>query len=130
MSAEDNAYLAGILDGEGSLSAGYNGDLPQVFVAVGMSDPTIPTWIAQTYGGKVYRCQNTGRGSWNWQVNGLDCRPVIEAAFPHLKLKRRSAELVLAFVDTIRPREDRSVLSQHELIVKVTIAEELRSLTL
>jgi hypothetical protein len=66
---------------------------------------------------------------YNWQINGADCRAILEAALPYLVTKRRQAELGLALIDTLRPRTDRSRLTESELLIKQTIAEELRSMS-
>lgn len=133
MEETEKAYWAGIIDGEGSISCGYqNSGIPQLFVAVGMRDELIPRMLYERFEGSIYEVVNkrsrTGL-SWQWQVNGASCEKVLEIIQPYIKLKKMEVTLAIAFVATVRPSSNRKTLTDSELLVKIRIADQLRQIT-
>lgn len=102
------AYMAGILDGEGSLSIGNysgnrkNGDKHfQVNIAICSTDEVLITWLVETFGG--YKGQYTpkqmsknGRKQvFRWQCSSDRLTHICEICLPYLVIKKRQAEILL-----------------------------------
>jgi hypothetical protein len=102
------AYLAGLLDGEGCITACKRGrtlktGTPQyeVVVSIGMVDQTAILWALQTTGLGSIRSFDNGRYNKNWsvchqwQVYSRDAAALLERVLPYLQIKRRQAELLI-----------------------------------
>lgn len=126
------AYLAGVIDGEGSISCGISNQcLPQLFVSVGMLHEALPKILHEAFGGTLSRVTNhtTSTGTnWQWQVNGGSCKGVLEAIKPYAVEKRAQVLLALEFITTIKPRSQRQQkLTAREFVYKHRLAELLRN---
>ncbi len=101
----DLAYMAGIFDGEGSLSitkskrlkcwnASYN-----VRASVQMCNAYIPNLFRMAFGGAIcYQPPNgTHRATWRWHLETRNIIAFLEALLPYLHLKRDEAELAIQF---------------------------------
>jgi hypothetical protein len=92
-----DAYVAGILDGEGSISVQKRGE---VRLDVGMAEKAIPllNWLYQIYGGSV---RPTGKETDKWQARycwTLTTDPAIcllRRVVSHMTIKREIAEAIL-----------------------------------
>lgn len=102
-------YIAGFFDGEGSVSIAFR--QPQggwrvspsyvLQVAIAQIDPRPLIAIQERYGGRIYH-SGVGRRTWAWNVSARKARPFLEAVLPYLIVKRRDAEIGLAFLDISR----------------------------
>ena len=101
----DRAYLAGLIDGEGSIYVGAFGPERKrscyPAVAIGMTDKAIIEWVAGHFAVKVsYVCK---RKNPKWldqyfvRLSGKRAQILCRVLLPYLKVKRRQAELVLTF---------------------------------
>lgn len=91
---EDAAWLAGVVDSDGSISAYYRTDRssPQhgVFLEVGQKDRQVVDRAALVTGlGTVKR--DEGRGMWRWRLSDRSAGWVLERIWPWLFIKRRQA---------------------------------------
>lgn len=102
----DAPYLAGFIDGEGTITANFRmsarsrREAVHYRVMISNSDLTIMEWIQARWGGKLER-YGKPRSPKHKQMHyiywgGPDCIPVIQAVYPYLIIKRRQAQLVLA----------------------------------
>lgn len=96
----DCAYLAGIIDGEGSIGAHFHKSsgawMTQLVVT--NTNHALMDWLAERWLGNVIRCRpGTGgtKPTYFWQVTNRRVVPVLEDALPYLVLKREHAELAL-----------------------------------
>ncbi len=106
---EDAAWLAGVIDSDGSISVHINqqaeGRAPSFvsWVRVAQMRPEVVTRIAELVGtGKVM--QDT-RGVWNWTAAAQQARWVLERIHPWLLIKKRQA---WAAIEVARHVEDRN----------------------
>jgi hypothetical protein len=113
------SYLAGIIDGEGTIRIGFSnkdsrGNPTKLYyaaVSVGMTDYRIIKLLADTFGSKVREERVPGRKlMYRWGTSGNKAVPkILEKVMPYLIVKRRQAELVMEFCktfkDEIPPRE-------------------------
>lgn len=129
----EKAYIAGIIDGEGSISCSYgNNGLPQLFVAVGMGKPILPLWLKEKIGTGTYsQCVSKYSHDgfmYQWNLAGATAKPLLEAIQPFIVLKREEVRIALLFIDTLKSRSQRQQkMSEEDLLEKFRLAELLRS---
>lgn len=97
--SEELAYLAGIIDGEGSIEARIGSRRPSdlsIRLVVGNVHRGLIEYLLATWGGTM-RTQVHGRYRpiYTWNLSLRAARPVMEAVLPYLIVKRRQVELVL-----------------------------------
>lgn len=104
---QDWAYAAGILDGEGSIILRHeSSNAIGLQIRVGMRGVPVITWLQQTFGGAIYiHAAKTGMHSWNPAPD--DRKWFLDGVIEFLQLKSRQAEIALAFLETLTPKEKR-----------------------
>ena len=93
-------YLAGIIDGEGSIELRLNRGISlNLVLHVFNSDKPLMEWIQLYFGGKVYdihRRARLERPQWqpvyNWNLTSTAARDLLEALAPFMVIKRAQAE--------------------------------------
>jgi len=138
--AQDLAYAAGIIDGEGyigiSTTPGKRSTGFKAMVAVGMCDPEVVVWLAETFGGSVYCYAPRGtakRGTHRWQVTGETAAVFCRLVRPYLRLKHRQAELLVRYredqrLDHTRRGGPGGQTPADEVVVKHRYAGDIRAL--
>jgi hypothetical protein len=123
----ERAYLAGIIDGEGTITpvvAGKRYEYPDVRIAVYGTDQRLLDWIKFRFGGRTSAFQRkecpTHKAMLTWVVTTHRCRAIIEAVLPYLVIKRRQAELLIEF-DSLRGRpgvrlDEKTIQRRQEII--------------
>ncbi len=100
LSEREQGYIAGLIDGEGSIQLEpSNGDSGTYRATIMVSNCHLPvlTWLAARLGGKVVplRAVERKRQAWEWQLHG---NPAVIALArdlaPYLIIKREQAEVV------------------------------------
>lgn len=111
LTPEVAGYTAGILDGEGTVTLNLR-KAPRstdALVVVGNTDERMLLWLQSHLGGVVslaHRADAHCRTTWTWRLYSINARRLLRAILPLLVVKRRHAELVLAFHDAAeRQRE-------------------------
>jgi hypothetical protein len=104
------AYLAGIIDGEGTITITSHTNRDRVYlpkITINMCDPQAMELLADRYGGKVYakpsRFENS-RDQFIWAVTGSHSLNIIEDLKEFLLIKKPQAEVVLSADWTIHNR--------------------------
>lgn len=87
------AYLAGLIDGEGTIYLRRQKTGLRTGVRVCNCDSKITSWIAENFGGEVYYSQTpTGNPFYIWSIGSIpDCCSLLEAVDPFLVAKRDKA---------------------------------------
>jgi hypothetical protein len=83
------AYLAGIIDGEGSVGT-FGKKKPIFTIEVKMTAEPIIDLLLNTFGGtKVFRPREKAhyKDQWRWRVKGKRAETVYQTLFPFLRLK-------------------------------------------
>ena len=107
------AYLAGIMDGDGSFSIGRlsNGTAHDLYFPIMQCSKWLPQFIdmlKEEFGGNIQKIQSNhickdGRKEhpkYHWRLrSGVNCRPSLIRLIPYLQIKRERAELLLNFID-------------------------------
>ena len=109
MTREDAAWLAGVIDSDGSVSVHVNkqpeGRAPSfvAWVRIGQKRPEVVKRAAEITGtGQVYE---DSRGVWNWSASAQQARWVLARIYPWLLIKKRQAA---AAIEVARHVEDRN----------------------
>lgn len=105
------AYVAGLLDGEGSIvigvskpSASRGNIAPSHWLQVGITntDRGLIDWLLLTFGGHVSDNSHSPsrkkqRPCWAWRIMGNQAKTFLETLHPYLRIKREQAEIAIAF---------------------------------
>ena len=108
------AYLAGLIDGEGSFYVCYDrrNDVYSLEVAIANTARSMIEWLLEHFGG-TEKLSGTPKhegcpSQWAWVVRGRRAAPIIAGILPYLVVKVGQARLAEAFLATydvpIRPR--------------------------
>lgn len=106
---EDLAYLAGIIDGEGTIGIYYhkgrNSYRVKIYV-VNTYKPLID-WLGSVFGGFVYKRNHTKwKTRYEWHL-GENAMELLKSLIPYLKIKKDQAILALGFRENFKRKEDR-----------------------
>ena len=124
------AYLAGLIDGEGTISIYLNHRgyyITQTSITQ-VNEPLI-RWLQETFGGNVHNVKNNNPNKhqerWKWQITSTLMREHLPRTLPYLRLKRRHAEIAIEFLSGRRrggnPITDADLLTQEELYEEIRI---------
>lgn len=113
LSEPERAYLAGIIDGEGTIFFGFqkphrpSGQLTGhwcVRVSVVNTDARLIEWLVtrfpHSHVGFLKKQSDRHRDVYRWTTSNLKAVPVIDAAFPYLVLKQAQATLARRMMET------------------------------
>lgn len=102
-----NAYMAGIIDGEGHFHMYYHPPIRRYYFTVGVANTNrdLLDWLVDNFSGKVYRHKpkshkDEWKDCWEWRLNQTDILSALPAILPFLKIKKRQAELAIEFRKT------------------------------
>lgn len=133
MTETEKAYIAGIIDGEGSIciSQGRQQSTPSLIITVAMTPPIVPTLLHKHFAGtliKVRQKRSTLGYIWRWMVTGHKCKQVLEAIQPYVLLKERQILVALAFNKTLKPKDRGIALTTREILVKERLQTMMQDL--
>lgn len=132
--ATDCAYLAGIIDGEGCVSAyrknnGKNGYRHGyvLHIRVSMADKATLQWAQRTFGGYFWPGRKPRKPNhspmWTWTATAAHCIEVLKAVYPYLKTKKRQAALLFKFrkvmQQTFRSKDEHRLFLRDEVIRQI-----------
>jgi hypothetical protein len=113
------AMLAAYIDGEGHIGilkrhrkqGRWDWQAFDIHVDVCNTDPRLPKWIADTFGGRfaiVYRTSpRAKRILYSWSVWGLRCRQILEGILSYSIIKQEQIKIGLAYLDTVKHGRDK-----------------------
>ena len=107
LSPEVLAYMAGIIDGEGSIALVRhpgNRIFRMEFVIVQSQSPKLPKWIQSHFGGRIDRIDNKHNHIWRWAAHPDVQANTLRHCLPYLVLKKRQAILLLYYYERCRQR--------------------------
>lgn len=115
MEVHEKAYLAGIIDGEGSISISRSGKnrgcnasrLMLVLTITSTSKNLLEYCKAVTEGGQITmkrKVTSNHRACYEWRIRNHNAGRILFLIIPYLLLKKDQALLAIKFVETIRPR--------------------------
>lgn len=107
------AYMAGIVDGEGSLCIGTyaktKSGKPMWAVTLGIcsTDEPLIDWLVDNFGGAKLQytsrqlAKNARKRVYRWQCTGDRLRHICELILPYSTIKRRQIEIMIEMLDTL-----------------------------
>lgn len=105
------AYLAGIVDGEGYLTVHRHKNCSySTTLGVTNTDVRMIHWLHQHFGGSSGptsrrkenpRFKPNWKPSWAWRATSSDLDLILRSLIPYLVVKKRQAELVIAYRATV-----------------------------
>ena len=103
-SDEDWAYLAGLIDGEGSVGIYYNkwSDGHFMQVQIGNMDKTLIDWIHLKFKGRRYLNRKTKFHLVKW--HGRHAKEILDNVNPYLISKAGEAKVALMFAETLQTK--------------------------
>jgi hypothetical protein len=136
------AYLAGVLDSDGSIGVYRNtyamrvrGDASQPIyqarIHVKQVESGAVGLFKETFGGHLFLEKPNalrGRPLWSWSVHSAACKAVLETALPHLRIKRAQAEnaLVVCRLNRVQRRfEVPGIIPGEPMVTMAEAAERL-----
>ena len=105
------SYLAGLLDGEGSLEIQKRkkpeckiGIMYQARIRIALTDKDLIYWLKDSFGGWVSNRIGKGKckDSYTWCLNYGSNKKFLEKVLPYLKLKKERGEVLREFLNTFR----------------------------
>jgi hypothetical protein len=141
MNKTDLAYLAGVMDSDGSISIGVNksegtnGSAPRFFelIAIRQCDPQAVHLAQELFGGNITIGKSRGqfrRASYDWYARNQRACTVVATLRPFLRIKARQADIVLnmrAIKD--RGRQANTDLRNGRRFLKASVIDEYLGLT-
>ena len=105
MKKTDLAYVAGIMDGEGSIGIARHksksckrGYTLELCVQITSSDEWLCAWLKFAFGGCLSHSINSaGNPMWHWVMGARKASEFLKLILPYLKLKKPEAELAIKF---------------------------------
>ena len=114
MTKTEKAYLAGIIDGEGTvtLTRCHKNRTPSPQVSVSNNDLELLEYIRDiTNCGQIHAKKKTKphhQQSWHWQTHSVsDSLRILKEIHPFLRVKRKQAYLILKHYKEVTPRNGR-----------------------
>lgn len=136
--ANDVAYLAGMIDGDGTLTVQHSGTAVGIIVVLGNSSTKLVNWVRDRFGGGL--SIHKPRSEWHRPVMqvtwcGKAALRLVNGLQPCLTEKRRHAQILIALselkrtYDPIGPRGSRIPTIRPDILAKrEVLIQELRQL--
>lgn len=137
LTTEDAAYIAGIIDGEGTISLDLSfpkrgGYQFHARLCVTNSSQLLLDYLTEKLGGAIYR----KKGEWEtkpcyrWHICSKDeVSSLLKIVLPFLVVKKRHAEIVVDFIDNFIPLQSKSdEVKEKEIERRLNLVTEIQSL--
>ncbi len=112
MNKTDLAYIAGIVDGEGTIRAAprrTEGNGCRMEVSVTSTTEWLCRWLKFNFGGCLVKRKNYNplrhKQSWDWILGANKAKEFLYLIYPYLRIKKAQAELVIALQERIDKRK-------------------------
>lgn len=137
LSDTDAAYIAGMIDADGMVTAVVANGPPRAMVVVTNGNFGLVRWLTETIGaGTSYRTKSAPRrpdqdeSNWNpvhrYQITGRKAQSLLERCRPYMKVKARQADLAMRL--PMRGRDFRSTPSAEQATDAAELLREIRAL--
>lgn len=138
-----DAYLAGLLDGEGGVAIIYRSrrsdrrDEMQCYIHVAftMTDRAPMDALSERFGGAVYHYKQPNpkwKDWYRWQRSGRNAEAVLRAAQPYALVKRKHIEIALKHQELLvqggRATPERRAQIEESMRKRLALRDELREL--
>jgi len=102
----DWARLAAFIDGEGTIVIkSYKVKYTQLFIRIANTDPRLPIWCKDVFGGQLYASDSNairknGRRVYTWVLQSKKAELILRGCLPYFLLKKEQAEIALVYRKT------------------------------
>ena len=105
------SYLAGLIDGEGSLEIRKrkkpeckNGIMYVARIRITLTDKTLIYWLKDSFGGWISERigKENHKDSYEWCLNYGSNKKFLDKVFPYLKVKKKHGEILKKFLNTFK----------------------------
>lgn len=134
----DRAYIAGLIDGEGSIHMTRKEKYGTfyAFVTVGMSDKAVIEWLANKFGNKMIESLYPIKGSFKKKpkpiyrisLQGRRARCLCEVLLPYFKVKKKQAEVLMEYPCDARIAPGKKINGSKINDVRIELKERLTAL--
>ena len=127
---EDLAYLAGIIDGDGSICIIYNKKKDNYYakVAVGMTDKAPIDLLCAIFPSHMWADKlKSGKTIWKWHTVYSNVVPFLRAIYEFLRVKKEQADIIFEFF-SVECKHRRQGLPEEEKKRRKQLCEKLRQL--
>src|SRR5690242_18139412 len=129
----DKAYLAGIIDGEGSITIlhrnSHKGNpVPRTMrLQVYNTNKEIIDWLLSKFGGMSYK-SNRGKNKpvMEWYVSANNASDILKLALNYLIIKKNQAVLAIEFQEKFKPHHGLDRVPPNEVIERINMDTKLR----
>lgn len=140
ISETDKAYIAGLLDGEGSIGMFICNQkqllTPTYYLQVSITNTHkgVLVWLTALLG--VGRLSEKLHGnkrwkrSYNWRLSGFAAGKFLECVYPYLRIKRLQAEIGIKYTPTLQKYTQRHRLTLQERHQREQLYREMKRLNL
>jgi len=100
-------YMAGIIDGEGSLQVEIQGvcasrktDYYSVRLIIINTDKNLMDWLVKNFGGKIHlrKLMPKRKQCYHWAIFSSDAEAILKACLPYMIVKKPQAKLLIEFM--------------------------------
>lgn len=101
----EKAYLAGLVDGEGTITVQNGGKNLRMLVIITNTNLEILNFVKDRYGGFILKMTNDGtrkRDCFNWRLVSKGAINFIKDIYPYLIIKKKHADLAIMFQKTVK----------------------------
>ena len=134
----DRAYIAGLIDGEGSIhmTRKVKYGTYYAFITVGMSDKGVIEWLANQFGNKATECLYMKKGSfkktpkpiYRISLQGRRACLLCEILLPYLKVKKKQAEVLMEYPCDARISPGRKIYGSEINEIRIKLKDRLTEL--
>lgn len=125
MSLQDAAYIAGLVDGEGSVILYMHREVVSVRLYIANTFRPVLEWLTQTTGvGRVVAGRaetEKAKASWAWQCQSEAAETVLRQIRPFMRIKRAQADLAVETQERLRDpalKSDRAWQGEYRQMMK------------
>lgn len=125
------AYMAGIIDGEGSIMINGSNHKQQSVVSVANTSELLIKWIVTHFGGHTnieYSENVNHKNRYWWRLYGYSMKPFLESILPYLVIKKPQAELMLELFKILLPIGGRSHPTDEYWIARDEFVDKMHQL--
>jgi hypothetical protein len=135
ISETDNAYLAGIIDGEGSITITHRlkgKQIPRTMrLQVYNTDMKIMDWLVSKYGGAIHKntpknIKGKNKAVMMWYVSTNNASFVLKSALKYLIIKKNQAMTALEFHEKFKSHHSGARISDDEILERIAFDRKLR----
>lgn len=104
------AYLAGLFDGEGSISIGNRSPSFSLRIRITNTNLEVLEWVTELYGGNIRRKNRVRphhKACWEWILRDRKAAQALTQFYPFMIVKKPQAQLVVGCWKTVLARSGR-----------------------